>query len=51
MADAASIYGIFGEGGRAAAKIYNEEPIDAEALLYAVAVLANRVAELESVDA
>lgn len=41
----------YGEGGRAAAKIYRENPIDAEILLYAVAILANRVAELEEGEA
>lgn len=37
----------FGEGGKAAAKIYRAEPIDPVDMLYAIAVMANGLAELE----
>ena len=39
----------FGEGGRAAAMLYEEGDLrNAEDMLYTIAVLANQVAELEA---
>jgi len=41
----------FGEGGKAAVKIYRELEPTASQLLYAIAVMANGLADLEQADA
>lgn len=37
----------FGWGGMAIAKMYREEPLDGDTMLGIIAVLVNRIAELE----